>query len=159
MKLLKIIVTALAVLIPVATYAAVTDTPVFVQTPRYPKAQLTNASGTTPVTLYVGGTNGTKVVGVFVSTTDTSAETMTLSVVRSAVTYILGTFTIPIGSGTVAGTPTVNILDPSVIIGLPVDSDGNWFIFLESTDTLQVSVGSAVTAGKTTSIHAVAADF
>lgn len=150
---------ALGVAMMGASWAAVTSTPVFVQTPKYPKVQLTNANGTTAQTLYACATNGTKVIGMYATSTDTSARDVQISVLKSATTYILTTVTVAIGAGTVAGTPAVNLMNSSVWPGLPTDSDGNPFFYCETGDTLQAGMVVTLTSAKLMSVNVVAADF
>jgi hypothetical protein len=155
------VVTALAFLaFGLSGWAAVTpNSIVTTQTPRAYKAQITNASGTTPVSLITPGANGTKVISIVCSNSDTSAYNLTFSVLRSSIAYVLGTVAIAASAGNAAGTPPVSILNATNIPGIPQDSDGNPYLFLESTDTLQMANGSTISAGKVISCHTVAADF
>lgn len=140
--------------------AAVTATPVFVQTPRAYKLQLTNASGTGLTTLTAGGTNGTKVTGLWATSTDTASNTIIVSILRTGpVNYVQATITLPANSGNTAGTAAVNLMSPTNWPGLPTDSDGNPYFILESTDTLQIAVGTTITSGKLVSIVSNAGDF
>ena len=141
------------------TWAAVTATPVFVQKPKMPKVQITNANGTTAQTLYACGADGTKVTGLFATSTDTVARDVQITVVNGATTYVLTTVTTAINAGNVAGTAPVNLLSTTNFPGLPVDSDGNPYFYCESTDTLKVGVLVTVTSGKFVNVTAVAADF
>lgn len=129
------------------------------QTPKAYKAQITNASGTTAVNLVAPGTNGTKVISIVCSNTDTSAYNVTFSVLRSSTTYLLDTVPIPASAGSSASAPPVSILNATNIPGIPQDSDGNPYLFLEPTDTLQMANGSTIAIGKAISCHTVAADF
>jgi hypothetical protein len=129
------------------------------QTPRAYKAQITNTSGTTAVSLVTPGSNGTKVISIICSNTDTSDYNVTFSVLRSSTTYVLGTVAIAASAGNLAGTPPASILNATNIPGIPLDSDGNPYLFLEPTDTLQMASGSTITAGQAISCHTVAADF
>lgn len=140
--------------------AAVTATPVFVQTPRAYKVQLSNATGTTLTTLTAGGASGTKVTGLWATSTDTASNTIIVSIQRTGpVNFVQATITLPANSGNTAGTPAVNLMAAGVWPGLPVDSDGNPYFILESTDTLQVAVGTTITATKLVSVVANAGDF
>jgi len=129
------------------------------QTPRAYKAQITNTSSTAAVNLVAGGINGTKVISIICSNTDTSAYSVTFSVFRSPSSYVLGTVAIPASAGNLAGSPPVSILNTTNVPGVPQDSDGNPYLFLEPTDTLQMANGSIIAAGKAISCHTVAADF
>jgi hypothetical protein len=141
-------------------WAAVTaNSIVTTQTPKAYKAQITNASGTTAVNLVTPGTNGTKVISVICSNTDTSAYNVTFSVLRSSTTYLLDSVAIPASAGSSASVAPVSILNSTNIPGIPVDSDGNPYLFLEPTDTLQMANGATIAPGKAISCHTVAADF
>jgi hypothetical protein len=150
---------ALFCLLPVVVLAAVTATPVFVQNPKQPKVQITNANGTTAQTLYACDADGTKVTGLIATSTDTVARDLQILVTRSATDYVLATVTIAAGAGTVAGTAPVNLLTTTNFPGLPTDSDGNPYFYCESTDTLKAGLLVAVTAAKVVNVVAVAADF
>lgn len=148
---------ALALLCVTIAGAAVTATPIFVQTVRMPKVQITNANGTTVQTLYACTTNGTKISGIFATSTDTSNRDVQLSVLKSATTYILATVAVPLGSGTVSGTAPVNLL--AFIPGLPIDNDGNPYLYCETGDTIQAGMVVTLTSAKLMSVVAVAGDF
>lgn len=140
---------------------AVTSTPVFVQTPKNYKLQIVNADGTSLKTIATGGTNGTKISAIVVTSNDTAARNVTWGITTSAVFFPLGTVQIPITAGQVDLTNTaVNLLDIGKTPGLPVDSDGNPYIFLSGTgDTLQAEVTTSVTAAKAVTFVAIGADF
>jgi hypothetical protein len=115
---------------------AVSDTPVFVQTPKITPqnfVQGTDAAGTFK-TIYTAGADGSKVVSITVTTTDTTAaHDLTLALTRSAVDYIIATTTID-GTG---DTFVEGGFMPS-IQGCPTDSDGQRYIHLESGEFLSV---------------------
>jgi len=133
--------------------------PTFPKQPQNGKIQILNGTGTANVTVYTAGASGTKVVAILVSSTDTSPRDVQIKVTNGGTDYVLGTKTIPANSGTAAGTAAVNLLDPNVIVGLPLDSDGNPFIYLISGDTLTAAALTTVTSAKAININAVVADF
>jgi hypothetical protein len=161
MNRLLALVTALgSVVVGSPSWAAITpNSIVTTQTPKAYKAQITNASGTTAVSLVTPGANGTKVISIVCTNTDASGYNVAFSVLRSSTSYVLDTATIAAGAGTSASTPPASILNATNIPGIPLDSDGNPYLFLEPTDTLQMANGSTITAGKVISCHTVAADF
>lgn len=142
-----------------ALAATTPNSAITVQTPRAYKAQLLNASGTGLVTVASGGVNGTKITGLWASSTDTASNTVFVSVLRGAVSFTQVAVTLPANSGSLAGSPPVNLLASVNWPGLPVDSDGNPYMILESNDSLQVSVQTAVTAGKAVNVNTVSGDF
>jgi hypothetical protein len=119
--------------------------------------QISNATGTGQVTVVTAGTNGSKVLNLTAVTTDTVADTLQVSVVRSGTTYVLATTTVPLGSGASAGVAPVDLL--SIILNLPHDQDSQPFLFLNSGDTLVVNATVAITSGKTVSLHSDYANF
>jgi hypothetical protein len=132
--------------------------PTFAKQPQAARVQILPADTTTVKTIVTAGANGSKIIGVIVTSTDTSARDLTLSITNST-TYPLGTKTIAITAGTIAATPAVNLLDAAVIVGIPKDSDGNPFLFLISGDTLTVNCLTTVTTAKAITIHAIYEDF
>lgn len=137
-----------------------TPTPVFPQTPKNYKVQIANADGQTAKTVATGGSNGTKIVSLNLSSTDTSARDIQIVITRSGTSYILGTVSVPIGAGNTSGAAAVDALRSGQVPGLPLDSDGNPFIFLaDASDTLQVIAPVTITSAKIVSAVAMGADF
>lgn len=134
----------------------VTATPVFVQTPKAAVQQILPADTTTAKTLVTAGTNGTKVTGI-IATSDDTSRIVKLAIVRSAVVYVIGTTTIAANAGNDGTTASTNML--TSIPGLPVDNDGQPYLFMSSGDTLTAAVTVTVTAAKTISLTAVVGDF
>lgn len=133
-------------------------TPFFFGTPKNSKVQILPADTSSLKTVVTGAANGSKVVALIVASDDTSARDVTFGVTKSATFYPLASKTVPITAGTVAGTPPINLLDPSVIPGLPVDNDGQPYILLETGDTLQAKSLTTVTAAKAISLTALHGD-
>lgn len=136
-----------------------TATPVFVQTPKITPAAFTNSdSANTKKTIHTAGSNGSKVVGIMATSTDTSNRTAQLWLTRSATSYLLGSFVVPTLSGTDGTNPSMNLL-AGFLLQLPVDNDGQKYLFLESGDTLQVSFTAQVTSAKEIDVTAIGANF
>jgi len=155
-------------------FAAVSITPVFVQTP---KAQVTTfVQGTdsagTYKTIYTGGSNGSKVFAVYVSSTDgTATHLVTVQVSTSTSAHCspqsgcapAAAITIPVNAGFTSGTPPVTFLPWA---GLPFDSDGNAYLFLQDgtggsghAATLEATFATALTASTQLAVTVIAADF
>ena len=130
---------------------AVTATPIFPQTITNEVITITNSTGTGLVTAYTGGTNGSKVEFWSVSSTDTAARYLQIWFTISATSYLLSTIAIPLTSGDGAsGTvANINVLNNAYFVGLPKDSNGNPYLYIANGTTLQISVVTAVTSGKT----------
>src|SRR5439155_5122811 len=161
------------------TWAAVTATPVFVQTPQLAALEIisgtaqctaagqpftcctgsgtgsgctTTASSTdaapTWVTLYTGGANGSKITGLYLTSTDATAHVVTCVLNKNGARA--GGVAITTGTtkpGFANAVPAINLLAPSVWSGLPYDSDGNSFIFLSnSNDKIDCRFATALTS-------------
>jgi len=151
---------------------AVQSSPVLPQTPKVAVTQFTSSSpvstvsGSTFTTLYTGGTNGTKISSVFVSNTSTSAGivailTLTSTVSGATANYPLMSISMPallVGYDTVIQSQN---MFPAAYLPLPIDGDGNPYLFLTSSlNTLAVGISSAIqTTGGRVSFTVIAADF
>lgn len=136
---------------------AVTNTPAFPQTPKGGHVTVVNADGTGNKTVITAGSNGSKVVALMAASNDSAAHDSVVSIVRGGTTYVLGVVNVPAGAGASSGVPCTDLL--AGLVGLPLDADGQKYLFLESGDTLVVSMAVAVTAAKTLYLNAVYADF
>lgn len=149
---------------------AVTNVPTFAPTPKAYKAQITNASGvvtlvatTNFVTVATGATNGTRINALYCTSSDSTVagHNIAVGIVRSATLYPLGV--IAIAQSTVTSTTQANVLTQlNANLTLPIDSDRNPFIHLESTDQLVVGVLTTAvqnTPGMAISCMSNGADF
>ena len=138
-----------------------TPTPIFPQLINTPSVQILPATTNTLVTLYTGGVNGSIVESILVSSTDTSARLLQLSILTGAVSYILGTINIPLSSGTTGAAPAVNLISSTntAIIPVNTDSNGNQYIYIGSGSVLQVNCTTTVTTAKIISLTAQGGDF
>lgn len=146
------------------TLAAVTATPVFVQTPKAAKIQFLNASvAGTYVALYTGGANGSKITGLYAASSDgTAAHVVTCGIQNTSVNYGGSAVNVPLNSGFANAVPAVNLMSATNWPGLPLDSDGNPFIYLTSaSDILVCTFATTVTSGaaNTLNVIAIGADF
>lgn len=137
---------------------ALTATPVFVQTPRSWKIQISGTPGTTPV-VFATPAAAMKITGCWAYSTDTAARSVRLDIVRSATAYTQNIVAVNTPVATPGTNIPVNLLANTNFPGLPLDSDGNPYILLESTDTLQAAANAQLTAATFISITCNAADF
>jgi hypothetical protein len=151
---------------------AVQSSPVLPQTPFTQVAQfsttsaITTVAGSTFTTLCTGGVNGSKITSVMVSNTSTQAAITGILAIGSTVSgaqlfYPLASTVLPaLGTGFTAALVPVTLFSTSGN-PLPVDGDGNPYLFLTSTAyTLSVGIGSSIqTTGGRVSFVAIGADF
>jgi hypothetical protein len=133
--------------------------PTFPKQPQNAKVQITNATNLAAVTVITPGANGSKLVGLIATNSDTNPYSVQVKVMAGTVLFLLGTFTVPASAGNLAGTPAVNLLNPSTIAGLVIDSDGNPFLFLGASDTLTIASLTQVTSGQVINVTATYLDF
>lgn len=137
-----------------------TSNPVFPQQPKNGKVQIANGDASAQKTVYTAGSNGSKIHGLFAVSTDTSARDVQISITNGGTSYPIGTVTVAIGAGNSGSVPTQNLLPYlGQLLGLPLDSDGNPEILLNSGDTLTVSALTTVTSGKLITVTAIGSDF
>ena len=134
--------------------------PTFPYQPNVGSVAVTAAETTALQTVYTAGANGSKILGIIITSNDTSNRDIEINRVTVApVTYQLYTVPVPLTAGTAAGVAAVNGMDPTYAKGLPVDNDGNPFIYLGIGDTLQVNALATLTGGKAFNVTVFAADF
>jgi hypothetical protein len=138
---------------------AKTTTPFFPATLNIGQCTLVNADGTTKKTLLTAGAEGAKVVMINVASDDTATADVLLWETIGGTDYLLGMKTIPITAGFVTGTPAFNFFDGIQIPSIPIDRDGQRYLFVPTSGILKVSVKVAVTAAKTLYFFAAGFDF
>jgi len=127
-----------------------------IKQPQNGKVQIANADAQSQKTVYTGGANGSKVSSLIAVSTDTAAHDVQVSITNGGTSYPLGTVSVVAGAGNSSGVNSVNLLDPTKLLGLSFDSDGNPYIFLISGDTLTVSALPTVTSAKLITVTAPA---
>lgn len=169
MKILRnLLIAASLVLVPALAYATLPTVTPSPSVPQYPiNAKLQLSNGTTSGTVIdctTTGANGSYcanggiLTSIQVTSTDTSNQTLTCNLVNNSVTYILFVITVPLASGTAAGTPPLQVMTYSLWPGLVIDAYGNYLYPISNTDKITCSAG-AVTSGKYISIFALGGAF
>lgn len=122
--------------------------------------QLTNAIGTTITQLMAAGANGSIIESMNVSLTDTVANGLAVYLQDgSAVNHLLGTVTVPLSSGNVAGTPAIDVIRSGMLPGLVVDANGNFCLYVPSGFKVMVASTAAPAATKIQDVVAMGADY
>jgi hypothetical protein len=113
-----------------------------VKTPQLGLAILANTNTTNYLTMITAGASGSKVVGILLNSTDTAARSITIAANNGATSFPLTTISVPAGAGngTVNSVSVFNQNAPGGLNGLlPVDNDGQQYIFLPGANTLQMA--------------------
>lgn len=130
--------------------------PIYFGAVKNAKVQIVNADASGLKTVATGGANGSKVMGLVLTSDDTSARVIQVGITIGATFYLLGSVTVPIGAGTGA---VISVNGFAGIPNLPMDNDGNKFIYLESGNKLEIKSETTVTAAKTVHANATQEDF
>lgn len=153
----------LAALFAAPAFATTTPNSIITaQTPNRGLVQFLEGTDTAGVykTLYTAGANGSKCFAVWESNNDGSAtHLVTLQIVSATVKYGGVAITTASNDGTAASTPAKNFISAAVWPGLPVDGNGNPYIFLASGDTLQATFATSLTSGKAVNLAATCVDY
>lgn len=159
----KLALTLALLLASFPSFAAVTaNSVVTAQTPNRGIVQFlqgTDAAGTYK-TLYTAGANGSVIKAIWMTSNDASASHLvTCQIVNSAVKYGGAAVTDPINAGFATAVASINFMSPTNWTGLPLDSDGNPYLFMASGDTLQCTFATAITSTDVLNLVAFASDF
>jgi len=135
------------------------------QTPNILKCSLSSASGINAfVTCYTGAANGSDCNGISVTSTDTVSHNITMQIQDSfGNVYYQITQTVGIAAGeppVSGGGPAVPFITPSVLVGLPIDRNGNQFIRLISGYVIKFAVSyTSISSGQYVEIYGVCSDY
>lgn len=133
--------------------------PTFVKTPNNGLVQISTATGTAAVTVYTGGANGSKIVGLLATSQSSGTVNVRVAIVNGGTSYYVTENTVTAGSGFSGATATSNLFGTTTAVGFPIDSDGNPYLLLKSSaDTLTAAAESTLVSG-VLSIIAITGDF
>jgi len=135
------------------------------QTPNILKCSLSSSSAINAfVTCYTGATKGSDCSGISVTSTDTVSHNITMQIQDSfGNVYYQITQTVGIAAGgppISGGGPAVPFITPSVLVGLPIDRNGNQFIRLISGYVIKFAVSyTSISSGQYIDIYGVCSDY
>ena len=110
-------------------------------------------------TLFTAGADGSILRTIIASSDDTADMDVVLSINDGATSYIIGVVEVPLGSGTTADLPSVNLLNNTAIPSLQLDNQGNYFLPMKAGYTIEANVLVAVTAAKKIQLTAIGEDY
>lgn len=163
--MVKLLAVAMVGLLAAACGAKAATTPntfVTAQTPNRGIVQFlqgTDVAGTYK-TIYTASANGSKCRALWSTNNDPSAtHLLTVQIVNGGVKYGGMAITSVLSAGFANATPAQNLISAGNWPGLPLDSDGNPYIFLASGDTLQATFATAITSTDVINIVANCDDY
>jgi hypothetical protein len=139
--------------------------PVYGISPKNSVADLNAASAgtlgadTNGVAAYTASASGSRVYSLVATTTDTAAVNLFVYILDSATVIPLGIVNVPLSSGNLANTLAVDVLDPTVLKGMPIDNTNKRYIELKASAVLKVAVLANMTAAKHCYVSAQGADY
>lgn len=136
-----------------------TSTAIFPQTVKTFVAQILPADTTTKKTLVTGGTNGTKIEALMLTSTDTTSRDVQFWMTSGGTDYLLCTISAILSSGNTNSAATIDVLRHAMFQGLSYDSNGNKILYVASGCVLKVACLTTVTAAKEIDIVGCGGDF
>lgn len=131
------------------------NAPIFPNVIQNQAVSFVNADGTAEKTLVTGGTNGTRIDAISVTSDDTSNRDFRLSINNGATSYIVGEITVPLGAGTDGATKAKKVLNSADLPWL----DASGALFIKAGWKLNINAKVAVTAAKTVAFVAHSGDY
>ena len=124
--------------------------PIFELVPTDHGVQFTSADTTTMKSIQTGGTNGTRIDAIYVSTNDTAAVNLAFYINDTVTDFYIGNVVVAIGSGytTVARVDAMATLSPRL-----------GYLVLPSGYILKANCVATMTAAKTTDVLATGGDY
>jgi hypothetical protein len=143
---------------------AVTPTPIFPQSIISRVTVFTSATSTsTPVSILPTQTNGCKVEEILISSSDTSARDLLLYLDYSGTNSLFATISIPATSGQIDTISTVSVFKAvsgsTTLFPLPLDANGNPYLYLDATTALTASPLTVITTAKVWNIAVIGGAF
>jgi len=121
---------------------------------------LANSITTSLVNVCIGGTNGTKIEDLVITSTDTIDHALTIGINVAGTVANVANVNIPAGSGTGVSTPPIALFANSQFAFLPQDANGNKYLYLaNATVSLVMVSNSAIGSAKALGISGQAAVF
>jgi hypothetical protein len=127
------------------------STPVVPQKVNVSRLKYTNAMTTTAQTVFTANTTnanlGSKLVSLVCVNGDVAARVIRVSIASGGTNYYLGTANVAASSGLdpTGANNQVNLMNSTIMPGLPIDNDGQPYILLANGDTIQVESTTTIT--------------
>jgi hypothetical protein len=117
------------------------------------------ADTTTTKTIFTAGASGSKVTGIWTASSDTANKIHQLYLQRGGVDYQLTSALLPLNGGFDSNGLLASVNMMTLMIGLPVDNDGQTYMLLKSGDVIRGAMTTTVTAARAVTTYIVGADF
>lgn len=139
---------------------AFSNTPFYSQGIRQASVKIIPGDTTTLKTLWTAGAQGSKIVALFCTSDDSANEDLMVWLNDLVADHLLGTKQVLANSGFTNAVASTNLFDGVIAMPyLPVDRDGQRFMFIKPAGILKVGAKATITAAKTLYITAMGADY
>lgn len=137
-----------------------TATPIYPQTIKNWGVTFVNADGTTIKTLVTGGTNGSVVEWINVSSTDSAARDMKWYLNDGTTNFLISTQSTLANAGNTNAISSIATLNNTTLFGsVPFNNSGNKYIYVANGWSLRAGMAVAVTAAQTIAVTAHGGDY
>ena len=120
---------------------------------------VTLGSNTNAATIFTASASGSRIYSLVANTDDTVAVNVFLFIYSGSSVRPLGIVNVPASSGNLANTLAVDMLDPTVLKGMPIDNTGKRYIELGANEVLKCGALANLTSAKTCYVTAQGADY
>lgn len=117
------------------------------------------ADTTTLKTVYTGSANDAIIKGLNITSDDTAARVVNITVHDGTADRQIISITIPAASGTNGLSPSVDALSTVYLPSLPLDNNGKRVLPIKTGHILKVASQSTVTAAKTITVSAIVEEY
>jgi hypothetical protein len=138
---------------------AVVDKPIFPQLILSPVVQILPADTTSLKTIYTAGADGSVVMNIMATSTDTSNRDLQFVITVGVTDYIIGTLSCPSNSGNTNAVPVLSVFASTQFANMLVDVNGNRALYLSAGAILKVRSLVAVTSARQINVIAQCGDF
>lgn len=135
---------------------AVKATPIYPQSINTWAKSFVNADGTNIVDILTAGADGTKIEALFATSTLSSGTFNLILYLNDGTNdYQIAYVLVTNNAGNSATVFPVDLLKSSSMYSMPIDANGNRYLFLQNGWKLRASVTTAVTSGATNKIDLI----
>lgn len=138
---------------------AFSNLPFYAQGYKHASVKIQPGDTTTLKTLWTAGAQGSKIVALFATSDDSANEDVQAWLNDGTIDSLLGTKQVLANSGFTNAVAATNLFDGVALPWLPIDRDGQRYLFIKPSGILKVNAKTTITAAKTLYLNAIGADY
>lgn len=140
--------------------------PIYAITPKNSVGSIVNATGagtlasnTNGVAIYTAPAAGARVTSLIFTSSDTASRDFFVYIFDGSTVIPIGIINVPANSGNTSGTLSVDGLNPTVMVGMPIDNNGKRYIDMKASTVLKFAAVVAVTTAKQVNASVIAGEY